>query len=118
MAEEKMPPIHPGEILLEEFMMPLKLKQSKLARDLKVPATRIHEIIKGERAITADTAARLARYFNMTPEFWLNLQTRYELDKLSDEGLAMIKAEVEPFAAKTFALPSVGGHEASKPVKR
>lgn len=71
--------IHPGEILLEEFLKPSGITQNKLALDIHVPATRIYEIIKGKRAITTDTALRLGRYFHNTPEFWLNLQNNYDL---------------------------------------
>jgi addiction module HigA family antidote len=71
--------IHPGEILLEEFLKPLDLTQDQLARDLDVPATRINEVVNGARPITIDTALRLSRYFGTTSEFWLNLQQRYEL---------------------------------------
>ena len=74
MAAEKIPPVHPGEILLEEYLIPLGISQNKVGRDLGVPAQRINEIIRGKRAITVDTALRLARYFSTTPQFWLNLQ--------------------------------------------
>ena len=76
---ELLDPITLGEILLEEFLKPMGISQNKLARDIDVPAGRINDIIHGRRAITADTALRLAKYFNMSPEFWLNLQTRYDL---------------------------------------
>jgi addiction module HigA family antidote len=84
MARSKLPPIHPGEILLEEFLRPLGLSQYRLAKDVSVPARRINEIVKGQRAITADTALRLARYFRTTERFWLNLQTRYDLEVEKD----------------------------------
>ncbi len=73
-------PVHPGEILMEEFLKPMGLSQNKLAKALSVPARRINEIALGKRAITADTALRLGKYFDMEPKFWLNLQTRYELE--------------------------------------
>ena len=79
MPEEKLPPVHPGEILLEEYLQPLGISQNRLGRDLNVPAQRINEIIRGKRAITVDTALRLARYFHTTPQFWLNLQSHYDL---------------------------------------
>ncbi|MCA9103236.1 MAG: HigA family addiction module antitoxin [Pirellulales bacterium] len=79
MAKKSLDPIHPGEILLEEFLKPFGLSQNQLARDLDVPATRINEVVNGARPITIDTAMRLARYFGTTPEFWLNLQQRYDL---------------------------------------
>lgn len=71
--------IHPGEILLEEFMKPMGISQNKLAREIDVPPNRIHEIVNGKRSITADTALRLHRYFGTTPEFWINLQSHYDL---------------------------------------
>ena len=80
MTTRKPLPIHPGEILMEEFMKPLGLSQNQLARDLKIPPRRINQIVNGKRAITADTALRLARYFGTTAEFWMNLQKNYELD--------------------------------------
>ena len=79
MAKKLLDPIHPGEILLEEFLKPLGLSQNQLGRDLDVPATRINEVVNGQRPITIDTAMRLARYFGTTPDFWLNLQQRYDL---------------------------------------
>ncbi len=87
MAKEKrLPSTHPGEILLEEFMKPLKLTANRLAMDLRVPGTRIHAIVNGKRDITPDTAMRLARYFGTTVEVWLNLQMRYDLEKAEDEN--------------------------------
>ena len=79
-AETIMPPVHPGEILLEEFLGPLSLSQYQLAKDLSVPARRINEIVHGQRRISADTALRLARYFGTSERFWMNLQTRYDLE--------------------------------------
>src|SRR5208283_5367848 len=84
MARKKLSPIHPGEILLEEFLGPLGISQYRLAKDLRVPARRINEIVRGQRAISADTALRLARYFQTTERFWLNLQTRYDLELEKD----------------------------------
>jgi addiction module HigA family antidote len=80
MAAKRLAPVHPGEILLEEFLKPLKISQNRLGRDLGVPAQRINEIIRGRRTITVDTALRLAKYFGTTPQFWLNLQARYDLE--------------------------------------
>jgi len=79
-----MPPIHLGEILLEEFLQPLSISQYRLAKDISVPPRRINEIVHGKRAISADTALRLARYFGTTDRFWLNLQTRYNLELEKD----------------------------------
>ncbi|MCX5892161.1 MAG: HigA family addiction module antitoxin [Deltaproteobacteria bacterium] len=81
------PPIHPGEILLEEFLKPLKISQNALSRDLDVPLQRINQIVLGKRAITVDTALRLAKYFETTPELWLNLQARYDLEMARDSNL-------------------------------
>jgi antitoxin HigA-1 len=81
------PPIHPGEILLEEFLKPLKISQNALSRDLDVPLQRINQIVLGKRAITVDTALRLAKYFGTTAELWLNLQARYDLEMARDTNL-------------------------------
>jgi len=92
---KKIQPIHPGEILLEEFMIPMKLSQNRLARDLAVPPRRINEIIQKKRGISADTALRLARYFKMSPQFWLGLQMDYDLaveeDRISKSLLKQVK---------------------------
>src|ERR1700675_88900 len=77
--EKRLPPIHPGEILLEEFLKPLHLSMNQLAIELRIPASRVNAIIDGDRSITADTALRLGRYFSMSPEFWLSLQATYDL---------------------------------------
>jgi len=82
----KLKAISPGEILLEEFLKPLGISQSRLARDLSVPVGRVNDIVQGKRSITPDTALRLAVYFNMTPEFWINLQSHYDL-KLAKQNL-------------------------------
>ena len=82
---EKLKPIHPGEILLEEFLIPMEISQNRLALDVGVPARRINEIVLGRRRITADTALRLSRYFETTPQLWLGLQTDYDLDVAEDE---------------------------------
>lgn len=84
MARRKPAPIHPGEILLEEFLTPLGISQYRLAKDISVPPRRINEIIRGQRSITADTALRLARFFQTTDRFWLNLQIRYDLELQKD----------------------------------
>ena len=81
MAAKNLPPVHPGEVLLEEFLKPLGISQNRLARDLGVPAQRINDIVRVNRAVTVDTALRLARYFHTTPQFWLNLQMHYDLEK-------------------------------------
>jgi addiction module HigA family antidote len=84
MTTEKLDPVHPGEVLLEEFLVPMGLSQNRLAREIGVPPRRINEIIHGRRRVTADTALRLARYFGMSPEFWLGLQMDYEIDLETD----------------------------------
>lgn len=76
----KLPPVHPGEVLLEEFLEPSGLTQYRLAKDIGVPARRVNEIVHGKRAVSADTALRLARYFDTSPQFWLNLQSRHDLE--------------------------------------
>ncbi|WP_420628252.1 HigA family addiction module antitoxin [Candidatus Leptofilum sp.] len=94
MENEKLNPVHPGEVLLEEFLKPMGLSQNRLALDIRVPARRINEIVQGKRRVTADTALRLARYFGMTPQFWLGLQMDYDLDVASDQLLSRIEREV------------------------
>ena len=94
MRKRKLKPVHPGEILMEEFLKPMKLTQNRLARDLGVPPRRINEIVLGKRGITADTALRLARYFGMSPEFWLGLQMDYELDTEADRLGDRLASEV------------------------
>ena len=84
MKNRQLPPIHPGDILIEEFLEPMGISQYRLAKDISVPPRRINEIVHGKRAITADTALRLGRFFGMSPQFWLNLQTRYDLEVAED----------------------------------
>jgi addiction module HigA family antidote len=92
-------PVHPGEILREEFLKPLGLSMNALALDLHIPVTRIAEIVHGRRAITPDTALRLARYFNSTPEFWMNLQVTFELETARDQEQTKVNREVQPKVA-------------------
>ncbi|MBI3934889.1 MAG: HigA family addiction module antidote protein [Acidobacteria bacterium] len=100
MKKSLMPPVHPGEILREDFMKPLSLSVNKLAIDLRVPATRIGEIIHARRRITADTALRLARYFKTNAEFWLNLQNFYDLEVERRSGtVSTIERDVHPATA-------------------
>ena len=94
----KLAPVHPGEVLLADFLEPLGLSQYRLAHDLSVPPRRINEIVHGKRAITADTALRLARYFGMSERFWLNLQARYDLEVERDRLGARLEAEVAVYA--------------------
>lgn len=96
--QKKMPPIHPGEVLLEDFLKPLGVSQYRLAKDLRVPPRRINEIVHGTRSITADTALRLSRYFGTTDRFWLNMQARYDLEIEKDRLGARIEKEVPVLA--------------------
>lgn len=98
MTTKKLTPIHPGEILLEEFLEPLGVSQYRIAKDIGVPPRRINEIVHGNRAISADTALRLARYFGTSERFWLNLQTRYELEVERDRLGDRLDREVVPLA--------------------
>lgn len=84
MKHKQLPPIHPGEILMDEFLEPMGISQYRLAKDISVPPRRINEIVHGKRSITADTALRLGRFFGMSPQFWLNLQNRYDLEMTED----------------------------------
>lgn len=98
MAEEKLKPVHPGEILLEEFLKPMGLSQNQVALSIGVPARRINEIVLGKRSITADTALRLGRYFGVSPQFWLGLQMDYDLDVTADKLAGRLEREVRPYA--------------------
>ena len=94
MGRKKAPPIHPGEILLEEYLEPLGISQYRLAKEISVPPRRINEIVHGKRSISADTALRLARYFGTSERFWLNLQTHYDLEVEKDRLAGRLEAEV------------------------
>ena len=96
---KKLKPVHPGEILKEEFMVPLGLSMNKMAMDLRVPVTRIADIVNERRGITADTALRFARYFNNAAAFWMNLQTRYDLEVAEDELADKVERDVQPLEA-------------------
>jgi addiction module HigA family antidote len=93
---KKLRPVHPGEILLEEFMKPLGLSMNRMAMDLRVPVTRIADIVNERRGITADTALRFARYFKNSPTFWMNLQTRFDLEIAEDRIAAKVQRDVQP----------------------
>ena len=93
--EERLPPVHPGEVLLEDFMKPMGLSQYRLAKDIGVPALRISQIVNGKRAVTVDTAMRLARYFGTSAMVWLRLQVRYELEVAEDKMREKINREVK-----------------------
>jgi len=95
MKNEKLPPIHPGEILIEEFLKPMGISQYRLAKDISVPPRRINEIVHGKRSISADTALRLGRFFGISPQFWLNLQTRFDLEVTEDLLAERLEKEVQ-----------------------
>jgi addiction module HigA family antidote len=97
MAPKRLAPVHPGEVLLQEFLEPLEMTQYRLAKSLKVPARRINEIVHGTRAVSADTALRLARFFGTSDRFWLNLQAAYDLDVERDRLGARLEREVPVF---------------------
>ena len=96
--KKKIPPIHPGEILLDEFLKPLNISQYRLAKDIGVPPRRINEIVQGKRSITANTALRLGRFFNISPQFWINLQSRFDLEVESDKMAESLDLEVRTLA--------------------
>ncbi len=98
MSKKKMLPLHPGEILLEEFLKPMGLSQNRLALDIRVPARRINEIVLGKRRITADTALRLAKYFKMSPQFWLGLQIDFDLDVAEDKLADRLDKEIQVYS--------------------
>src|SRR5512146_1139275 len=102
MREEKLHPIHPGEVLLEEFIKPMELSQNRLALEIGVHARRINEIVLGKRSVTADTALRLARYFGTSPQFWLGLQNDYDLDVAEDALGSRLDREIRTTASQRF----------------
>ncbi len=104
MSEEKLAPIHPGEVLLEEFLKPMGLSQNRLALDIGVSARRINEIVLRKRRVSADTALRLARFFNMSAQFWLGLQMDYDLDVAEDALAERLNREVRPLSLATASL--------------
>jgi len=104
MKNNKLPPIHPGEILREEFLEPMGISQYRLAKDISVPPRRINEIVHGKRSITADTALRLGRFFGMSAQFWLNLQTRYDLEVTEDLLEDRLVKEVHTLEAHTASM--------------
>ena len=97
-AQEKLKPVHPGEVLLEEFLRPMELSQNRVALDMGVSVRRINEIVRGKRRMTADTALRLARFFGTSPQFWLGLQMDYDLDVTADTIADRLDREVRPYA--------------------
>jgi addiction module HigA family antidote len=105
MATNRMRPIHPGEVLREEYLVPLNMTAHALAMALHLPAPRINEIVREKRAITPNTALRLARFFDSTAEFWMNLQSAYDLRKAELENAVQIRREVRPFPGRGVPLP-------------
>jgi addiction module HigA family antidote len=103
MNKKKFSPVHPGEILLEEFLKPMAITQYKLAKDISVPPRRINEIVHGKRAISANTALRLARYFGLSEGFWLNLQARYDIEVERDRLEDRLESEVKVFSLSQAA---------------
>ncbi len=104
MGKRDIPPIHPGEILLEEFLKPMEISQYRLAKDISVDPRRVNEIVHGQRAISADTALRFGRYFGTSPQFWLNLQSHYDLEALDMELGDRIESEVKILAESLSSL--------------
>lgn len=98
MGEKHLDPVHPGEVLEEEFLVPLGISQYRLAKEIRVPARRINEIIQRKRAVSADTALRLGRFFGNSPQFWLNLQSQYELDIQREKIAAQLERDIRPFS--------------------
>jgi addiction module HigA family antidote len=98
MKTNKIPPVHPGEILMEEFLTPMGISQYRLSRDISVPPRRINEIVHGTRRVTADTALRLGRYFGVSPQFWLNLQGHFDLEQEQDRLGDRLEQEVQALA--------------------
>jgi antitoxin HigA-1 len=96
MKETKIPPVHPGEVLLEDFLKPLGISQYRLAKEMKVYPRKINEIVLGKRSVTADTALRLSRYFGTSAELWMNLQALYDLEKTRDEIEEQVAKEISP----------------------
>ena len=97
--EKKLPPIHPGEILMEEFLKPMGISQYRLAKDISVPPRRINEIVHGKRAVTPDTALRLSRFFGLSERFWINMQARYDLEIEKDRLQGRLAQEVQVYVA-------------------
>lgn len=110
MSEQFIPPIHPGEILLEEFLKPMDISQYRLAKDIGVPARRINEIVQGKRSISPDTALRLSRFFGLSERFWINLQSRYDLEVEKDRLHDRLEREVKVYhqEIKTDAQARMG----------
>ncbi len=115
MKNKQLHPIHPGEILMEEFLDPMGISQYRLAKDISVPPRRINEIVHGKRSITADTALRLGRFFGMSPQFWLNLQNRYDLEVTEDflEGRLNDEVHILNIQAGSYKISNKNGNISS-----
>jgi len=104
MTERKIPPVHPGEVLLEDFLKPIGISQYRLAKEMNVYPRKINEIVHGQRAITADTALRLSRYLGTSAELWMNLQSLYDLEKTRDEIESQLEKEITPLVRDDLVL--------------
>lgn len=104
MTERKIPPVHPGEVLLEDFLKPIGISQYRLAKEMNVYPRKINEIVHGQRAITADTALRLSRYLGTSAELWMNLQSLYDLEKTRDEIGSQLEKEITPLVRDDLVL--------------
>ena len=102
MKESRIPPVHPGEVLLEDFLKPLGISQYRLAKEMKVYPRKINEIVLGKRSVTADTALRLSRYFGTSAELWMNLQALYDLEKTRDEIEEQVTKEISPLVQENL----------------
>ncbi len=102
MKETRIPPVHPGEVLLEDFLKPLGISQYRLAKEMKVYPRKINEIVLGQRSVTADTALRLSRYLGTSAELWMNLQALYDLEKTRDEIEEQVAKEISPLAQESL----------------
>ncbi len=107
MTETRIPPVHPGEVLLEDFLKPLGISQYRLAKEMKVYPRKINEIVHGKRSITADTALRLSRYFGTSAELWMNLQALYDLEKTRDEIEEQVTKEISPLVQENLNVALV-----------
>ena len=107
MTETRIPPLHPGEVLLEDFLKPLEISQYRLAKEMKVYPRKINEIVLGKRSITADTAIRLSRYFGTSAELWMNLQALYDLEKTRDEIEEQVTKEISPLVQENLNVALV-----------
>jgi addiction module antidote protein, HigA family len=118
MKQGRLPPVHPGEVLLEEFLEPLDISQYRLAKDISVPPRRVNEIVLRKRSVSADTALRLGRYFGTSEQFWLNLQSQYDLDVEKDRLGGRLEAEVVQFALRARKISAKAKLPPARPKRR